>query len=383
VSRQVDVVIIGGGMAGCMSAYYLLKAGATVAIIENSGVGTRASGVSAGGLNPLHGTGIPGVMSDLAMQSFDLHMKLWEQLRESGAEEFFPRHVERLFLAFNEERLAKLEVDRQLYASTDFFSAHLLDGAEVRELVGGINSDVVGALYSEGNAAVDSFLYNKVIAKAVCRWGGEIILTNTNNMNIDNKGHRVKGVVTEDGVLSCAYVVLAAGAWGRDASDWLGFNVPIEPLKGEMLLVDIPGLRLGYDITDTDISLFCRGNEHVWIGATETHEGFDDEPSGKARRDLINRGIKILPSISQAKILRQTAGLRPLTSDGLPIVGKAPGWDNVYMNNGAGRKGTLISAGMGRAIADLITRGKTSITIEFAKPNRFIRSAEISAGFHI
>ena len=75
--------------------------------------------------------------------------------------------------------------------------------------------------------------------------------------------------------------------------------------------------------------------------------------------------------MAQAKLVLQTACLRPVTADWLPIVGRAPGWDNVYLATGAGKKGILLSPGMGQATADLITRGNTPLSIGPCRPERF------------
>ncbi len=84
-----------------------------------------------------------------------------------------------------------------------------------------------------------------------------------------------------------------------------------------------------------------------------------------------------MPELAQAKLALQTACLRPVTSDWLPIVGKAPGWDNVYLTTGAGKKGILLSPGMGKATADLITQGATSLSIGPCSPSRF---SSVSSG---
>ena len=77
-----EVVIVGGGAAGCSVAYYLALAGFKATIIEEAGLGTQASGFSAGGLNPLQGAGIPGPLGALAIESYGMHLALWDELKE-------------------------------------------------------------------------------------------------------------------------------------------------------------------------------------------------------------------------------------------------------------------------------------------------------------
>ena len=75
-----DVVIVGGGAAGCSTAYYLGLAGVKAIVIEGEGIASQASGYAAGGLNPLQGSGIPGPLGPLAMESFKMHQNLCKEL---------------------------------------------------------------------------------------------------------------------------------------------------------------------------------------------------------------------------------------------------------------------------------------------------------------
>ena len=76
-----DVVIVGGGAAGCSVAYHLALQGVQSTVIEGRGIGSQASGFSAGGLNPLQGTGIPGPLGPLAMESYQMHRAIYKALK--------------------------------------------------------------------------------------------------------------------------------------------------------------------------------------------------------------------------------------------------------------------------------------------------------------
>lgn len=78
-----------------------------------------------------------------------------------------------------------------------------------------------------------------------------------------------------------------------------------------------------------------------------------------------------MPDMARSRLVLQTACLRPVTPDWLPIIGRAPGWENVYLATGAGKKGILISPGMGKAIADLVTGVTTDLPINHFSPLRF------------
>src|SRR5215470_19963491 len=93
-----DVVIIGGGAAGCAVAYYLGQAGVPATLIERAGIGMQASGYSAGGVNPLHG--LAASMQPLALASFKLHLVLWEELHQTVGRDCQGRRIAMVKVAF-------------------------------------------------------------------------------------------------------------------------------------------------------------------------------------------------------------------------------------------------------------------------------------------
>jgi len=134
-------------------------------------------------------------------------------------------------------------------------------------------------------------------------------------------------------------------------------------VKGEMLRLRLRGRALSHDFTHGLISLYRRGEEEVWLGVTREEVGFDESPSEAGRRALLDGAARILPEIRDADVIEHLAALRPLTRSALPIVGRAPGWNNVYVANGGGIKGMLLSAGVGVAIRDLILSGTTTLPL--------------------
>ncbi len=80
---------------------------------------------------------------------------------------------------------------------------------------------------------------------------------------------------------------------------------------------------------------------------------------------------RIFPDLANAKLAKHTACLRPVTPDWLPVLGQAPGWENVYLATGAGKKGILLAPGIGKSVADLMTAGETPLSINGYSPDRF------------
>ena len=367
--ETAEVVIIGGGAAGCSVAYYLAKVGVRATIVERERVASQASGFSAGGLNPLQGAGIPGPLASLAMDSFRKHLDTWEELIEQSGVDFHPQLIYAVNVAFQESDMPELEDTFRIFESADGFSADWMDAAEVLELEPRLSSDVLRGLRTYGNAALDSHLYTLALSKAAEGLGATIRYGSATALI--SSGQRVTGVLLEDGELSCENVVIATGPWSGDASQWLGTPIPIEPLKGEILRMRLDGAPLPHDFSGAEVSLYRRSDGLAWVGATEERRGFDRQPSDAVRRLLVEKAARLVPTMAKAALVEHTACLRPVTPDWLPIIGKAPGWQNAYLATGAGKKGILLSPAIGKAVADLITYGASSLDLTPFAPERF------------
>ena len=366
-----DVIIVGAGAAGCAVAYYLALAGVKSTIIERDGVAAHASAYSAGGLNPLEGAGIPGPLAPLAGRSFDMHKRIWPDLSERSGVNFDPAVISSVRVAFDDTDLPEMESTHDIFqAAGPGFSAEWLDAAQLRELEPRISPEAVRALDARGNAILSSHRYTLALAGAAQSLGANLISAAVTGISAN--GQAVRSVLTDAGdEIPCGNVVFATGPWSADAQKWLGVPVPVEPYKGEILRTRLPSGPLDSDFQGPGVSLNHREDGQVWVGATEEKRGFDANPSQSARETLMSAAISLMPAMKDAEIVLHTACLRPLSPDWMPIIGKAPGWDNAYLATGAGKKGILISPGMGKAIADLITQDETDVPISNSTPDRF------------
>ena len=109
----------------------------------------------------------------------------------------------------------------------------------------------------------------------------------------------------------------------------------------------------------------------LWTGTTEEDVGFDERPTPLARDQIMAQLLKMVPSLAGARLVTQTACLRPLSADRMLVLGKTLGRDRVYVATGGGRQGILLGPAVGRIIFDLITTGSSSIPIGAFSPERF------------
>jgi glycine oxidase len=374
MEKPSEVVIVGGGVAGCATAYYLSLAGVKATIIEREGISSQASGFSAGGLNPLEGSCIPGPLSALAMASFKLHKEAWGPLQKETGIDFQSRIVSLTKVAFSEEEIPALQESMSLFenARIDGFSGEWLHRSEVLKVEPRLSDQSIGGVRLFGNATLSSLLYTQALAEAARKNGATVREGVARGVRLDNG--RVLSVILADDEIACDQVVLAAGPWSREAEQWLDISVPVDPLKGEILRLEMHGPALGGDFNGAGASIYPRGDGLVWCGTTEVYEGFNREPTEAAREKIWGAARELIPELAHASLVKHTACLRPITPDYMPIVGRAPGWDNVYLATGAGKKGILLSTGMGKATADLMTAGATDVPLAGCEPGRFAPS---------
>lgn len=369
MAETTDVAIIGGGAAGCAVAYYLAQAGVKSTIIEREGVGSQASGYAAGGLNPLEGAGIPGPLGAFAWESFQLHIGLHDGLKQQTGIDYHHRTVSEIKLAYDERDLAGLAATIGNLASVPGFEARWLEPAEVSELEPRVSPGAIRGVYARGNAALDSLKFTEALAAAAQSAGAKI--QSGSVLGLEGTGGKINKVLLEDGELECGQVVLALGPWSRKAEAWLDAYIPVDPLKGEILRLELPGGPLEHNLSAGGAALYAKSDGLAWCGTTEEWRGFDREPLEETRRSILKRVTALLPEAAQARLESHTACLRPVTPDWLPVLGLTPGWDNVYQATGAGKKGILLAPAIGKSISDLMTVGETALSVGGFGPGRF------------
>lgn len=354
---------------GIATAYYLGRAGVKSVIIERDAIGSHASGFAYGELSPLSGAGIPGPLYPLADEGMRLHRQLSTILpQETGVDTQYHPHPA-LNLVFTEEDL-DFEKSRLAWRQQqEGYQVRWLDRSEARSVEPRVSERVLGAVHIEGTAEVDPYRFVLAMAQASEKLGATIRHGVVKGLR--REAERVRGVVLESGQVDCDRVVVAMGPWSSEGSSWLGIPIEVRPLKGQILRLRAPGPPVQCSVVWGHHYATTKPDGLLWAGTTEEEVGFDESPTNQGRETVMDALLKMMPVFADAQLVRQTACLRPLSPDWLPILGPVPGWEGVYVATGAGRKGILIGPAMGRIMADLVIKGATDIPIEAFGVARF------------
>ena len=364
-----SVVIVGGGIVGMATAYYLAKAGVPSIVVERDAIGSHASGFAYGGLSPLTGFGIPGPLAQVAQEGMRLHTELAERVVEETGIGIDFRMRPSLALAFTEADARRLQSALAWQQQQPGYAARWLDAAAARRVEPRIAEDAIGALSIEGTADVEP--YRLVLALTRAAEARGVTVRHGRVTGLRRRGSAVTHVVMERDEIACDTVVLAMGPWRAEAAPWLDLPIEVRPLKGQILRLQAPGPPVACSVGWGHNYATTKPDGLLWAGTTEEEAGFDEETTREARDEVGAALVKMLPAMADAQIVHQTACLRPVVSDGLLLLGRVPGLDGAYMATGAGRKGILLSPAMSRAVADLILTGKCGLALDAFAPGRF------------
>src|SRR5438132_7902398 len=376
---SADVVIVGGGLAGMTTAYYLAKAGVPSVVIERDAIGSHASGFAYGGLSPLRGFGIPGPQAEMALHAMQLHRELTKSLLEETGIDVDFRVRSSLALAFTEADVRRLRAALLWQQEQPGYTVRWLDSVEARRVEPRISDETLGATLIEGGGAVEPYRLVLALTRAAEHLGVRVRHGRAIGLRRDHRqeGGRVTGVVLEREVLSCAAAVLALGPWSAEASGWIGVPIEVRPLKGRILRLQAPGPPVECSVGWGHNYATTKTDGLLWAGTTEEEAGFDEESTLAARDEIGGALLRMLPVMADAQVAQQTACLRPVASDGLLVLGCVPGLDQLYVATGGARKGILYGPAMGQAIADLVLGRDTRIALDALAPGPVARPPEM------
>ena len=383
--ESADVVVIGAGVVGCSVAYYLAREGVNVTLLEREAIGSGASAHATGSLSLLGAEFSPGASFQIARASYSEFQQIVPELESATGMDLLYQRRPSLRLALDEEE-ADLIKSLMVWQQTHV-KMHWIDALEVRSIEPRLSHSIIGAVYEDESAQLDSYRLNLALGRDAELNGASILHREVTGL-VTN-GPTISGVKTASGDIHCGAVVVAAGAWSRAFTSWLGFPVPVRPMKGERLLLNYPGEPLpvlisspkrGHMISRTDgfTSVGSTGGRDYDQKELFWGEEFDRQATETARLELLRRAIDVLPDLERAELVQQLAGSRPLSPDSKPIIGPVPGHEGVFLATGHTTKGIHLAPITGRIITDYICRGSTQVVSEMGEflPDRFADFAD-------
>jgi sarcosine oxidase subunit beta len=377
--RTASVVIIGGGVMGASLAFHLACRGQRdVLLLERGRVfGQGATGKCAGGVRHQFGSEIN---VRLSIESIDMLARFEDEIGQPIG----LRHCGYLFLLARDPDVAAFRQNVQLQHRLGVMTEWLSQD-EVRKRVPLVRTDdVLAATFFGRDGLCDP---NSVVAGYVsaARRSGATLLTDVGVTGMEVRSGRVVAVETSSGVVHPDVVVDAAGPQAAEVGHMLGIELPIWPLRRQMLvttpLPEVPD-DFPFVIDFAPGLYFHREGPGLLTGQSNPNEqpGFDESVDLEWEQQHLARAVGRLPLLEGAGLAHHWAGLYEMTPDAHPLVGALPAFENAYVVAGFSGHGFMHGPVAGKLMAELILDGRTStLDISALSPGRFSASEQASA----
>jgi len=411
------VLVIGGGVVGLCSAYYLSRTGVEVLVVEQADIGAGASSGNAGLLVTSHCTPLaaPGVVRSglkwmfdpespfyikprcdlsllrwlwqfcsycnhahvlrsipvlraLHLASFQLYQELNEQL--NGQFGFEQRG---LLMPYITPTALEDGIREAKLLAEHGIEYQLLESGEAHSMIPQLSPEVIGAIYYPGEGHLNPAMFLRALAGHV-QQSGVKVLTGTEVIGWRLSNSRVTIVETTRGDLAAEAVVLAAGAWSARIAEQLNLRLPIQPAKGYSITVQRPEGVPPIPIlsSETRIAITPMG-ETLRLSGTLELAGLDLSINRRRVEALLRGARRVINGLEQVEVKEIWRGLRPCTPDGLPIIGHAPGYDNLVIAAGHATIGQSLGPITGKLVCEIVLGCSPALDISPFRPERFRR----------
>jgi len=356
MTETADVVIIGSGIVGSSVAYHLAEAGCTnVLVVEREAhQGKGSTGKSMGGVRAQFATTVNIQMS---RYSIDFFATFDEQLGYPA--DYRPHGY--LFCATSERHLGYLKANRERQLALGVKNVELISREDIVKILPQLRiDDVIGGTYCPTDGFVDPHsvmmgFMMKARERGVRLW----MDTKVTGIEVDNG--QVTGVTTTRGPVSAPIIVNAAGAWAAEVALLAGAELPVEPLRRQLVPTEpFAGLPKRFPMV-IDMSTgfhFRREGKGILLAWNDPEEtpGFKTDFDASFIEKILTRAASRVPCLADAEVnpRRAWAGLYEMTPDHHAIIGPAPNVKGLFFVNGFSGHGVMHSPASGRITSDLI-----------------------------
>ncbi|TVP89936.1 MAG: FAD-dependent oxidoreductase [Pseudomonadaceae bacterium] len=357
-------IVIGGGIMGGLTALNLLQRGVSVTLVERQAFGRESSWAGGGIVSPLYPWRYPAAISALANWSQGFYPQLAQQLlAQTGVDPEVSR-TGLLWLdhAESEQALAWAKERQQPLNS--------VSATQIYQQVPPLAPGFTQALWQADLANVRNPRLLAALKAHLLQFANFTLLEHTSVVGLNQADGRIGGVHLADRSLSADAVVLAAGAWSGDLLAQSGWTLPVEPVKGQMLLYKAEPGWLSSMVLYQGRYAIPRRDGHILIGSTLEYAGYDKSTTVEATDSLAASAAALLPALAEREPVMQWAGLRPGSPEGIPLIGEVPALPGLWLNCGHFRNGLVLAPAACRLLTDLMLQQAPIIAPEPYAPER-------------
>jgi hydrogen cyanide synthase HcnC len=400
VNANQEVIVVGGGVLGCAVAFELAKRSAKVLLLDSSLPG-RATSASAGGLWPVGeavglGCGViyhaaqeqdadagsapealPDLFRDFLLASNARFPALADDLRDrTGIDIELTAGIGLLFLMYTLQEQAI--VDNIIRSLPRDNVLELLTPEELLDLEPRITPDLIGAALLPGEHQVNPMLLAEAYKRAAINEGAEF-RHDTRVTGFRLRGNRVVGVDVGDIHLASDVTINAAGCWSGKLAASAGIELPVFPVRGQIVLTESLPTVLRGCVSTSECYLTQKLHGEVLIGSTTELAGFDVSVTQESITSLCRGAVRAVPMLRDVGIKRVWSGLRPGTPDQLPILGVVDDVSGLINATGGFRTGIVAAPLMAELVAQVVAGEDLAFPIESFLASRFGKDVAVSS----
>jgi len=373
MNKTADVIVIGAGIIGAATGYYLAKKKLKVYVLEKRFPCFGSTGRCIGGIRQQYTHPLSINVMRESVQTF------------STLSQEFGKDVEwfqggYLFLAHSEEKkqtyLKAIQIQKEYNILVRFVSQD-----DCAKIINGLSTDgLLGGAYCPTDGQANPFAVTYGYLEGIKKLKGKVF-TNTEVTKINLSSNKIKSVITNAGEFFAPVVINAGGPWAKNVAKMVGLDVPIEPERHESLVTEACERLFDPMLVDyrADGCYFIQnyGTGH-FIGCytpVPNQPGDNIKASSEFITEMPRRMARLVPKLKGIKVIRQWAGSYEMTPDGNPIVDKTP-IEGFYISAGMCGHGFMFGPALGKFMSELIIEGKSSLPLDDFALNRSFGKAE-------
>ena len=373
MNEHADIVIIGGGVVGCSTAYHLAKMGGAgrIILLEKDFICSGSTGRCGAGIRQQWGT---ETNCTLAIRSMEMFEHLQEELDYPEDMEF--KQGGYLMMAHTEHMLEQFRKNVALQRGLGV-DVSLITPQEAREIVPMLNTDgMLGATFCQRDGHLNPFRVTDAYARAAKRLGVEFRIR-TEVTGLVREGDRITAVDTKAGRISAGKVINCSGAWAGELCRKAGVETPFYAEKHQILVTEPIEPCVKPMVISLYHGLYCQQSPHgsfiMGIGHPNEPRGFEVKADWRFAGEMASKVTHLLPRLKDLHVVRQWAGLYDMTPDAQPVYGLVPPLTNFYVAAGFSGHGFMHGPITGVLMSEIISGRPTSVDVSMLDMGRFKR----------
>jgi glycine oxidase len=352
----MKTLIVGGGVIGLLSALELAQAGHQVTVLDKQQHAQAASWAGGGILSPLYPWRYLPAVNQLASQSVLLYQSLAIELMQSTGIDIEVSRCGMLILDHEDRRDALSWYQQQPHAQPEWLMDDALHRINPR-----LSSEFKQGLWCKDIGHIRNPRLLKALVKHLEKIGVKLI-KHAEVVNFEQQGRQITALIDQQQRRWTAdQYVMCSGAWSGQLANLLGVELPVQPMKGQMIVYKAAARWLPTIVMHQNMYLIPRLDGHVLCGSTLENTGFEDQTDPQALQKLMQKAAHLVPELAHLPVKQHWAGLRPAAPNGIPFIGISPKHNNLWVNAGHFRNGIVLAPSSARLLKEQMLGQRSSI----------------------